>query len=97
MYVKTIYIMEPLQFHRMLSFIKTQLPFEYLEEFGVENIAPEENIQFCGGLITSEKNLFILDLNFSTSNSYFKIHIELYSLKCVILLLSFIENGGEIF
>ena len=89
--------MEPLKFHRLLSFIKTELCFEYLEEFSTGNIAPEENIQFCGGLITSEQNLFILDLNFSTSNSYFKIHIELYNLNSVILLLSFIENGGETF
>jgi hypothetical protein len=89
--------MEPLKFHRLLSFIKTELCFEYLEEFGIGNIAPEDNIQFCGGLITSNNKLFILDLNFSTSNSYFKIHIELYSIKCVILLLSFIEKGGEIF
>lgn len=89
--------MEPLKFHLLLSFIKTELFFKYLDEFGIGNIAPEENIQFCGGLITSEQKLFILDLNFSTSNSYFKIHIELYNLKSVILLLSFIENGGETF
>lgn len=88
--------MKPLQFTQLLLFIKTKLAFEYLEEFGTAHIAPEENVYFSGGLISSEKNLLILDLNFLSSTSYFKIHVELYNLNSVILLLSFIEKGGEV-